>query len=204
MVNGGSGSSGSSETIETTMSNSALKVKCPFCELMFAARYTFHQHLCDRHYKEALAERVPSQPPYLCPVQGCGYVAKDSRQSLVRHYGMTHKVIVELLKRHAPEYVDDPFSDHKQVAQPPQQQQQQLPVPPVQQQQPNIEQPLSTSATNQYYQPSQQYQEYYPPPPQQQQQQHYPYNANAGGVGQQVGGSQQGQLCPDLNFDFTT
>ena len=25
-------------------------------------------------------------------------------QSLVRHFGMTHKVVVELLKRHAPDY----------------------------------------------------------------------------------------------------
>ena len=30
-----------------TMSNQALNVKCPFCDLMFAAKYAFHQHLCD-------------------------------------------------------------------------------------------------------------------------------------------------------------
>ncbi len=114
MVNGSSGE-------ETTMSNAALKVKCPFCDVMFSARYTFHQHLCDRHFKDTLAEQVPAQPPYACPVSGCGYVAKDSRQSLVRHYGMTHKVIAELLKRHVPDYDEtEPFggasnSDSQQI-----------------------------------------------------------------------------------------
>jgi hypothetical protein len=69
---------------------------------MFAARYAFHQHLCDKHFKEALAQQVPLHPPYQCPVGGCAYIARDSRQSLIRHFGMTHKVIVELLKRHVP------------------------------------------------------------------------------------------------------
>ena len=92
-----------------TISNTALKVKCPFCELMFAARYAFYQHLCDRHFKDAIAQQVPINAPFQCPVTGCGYVAKDSRQSLVRHYGMTHKVVVDLLKRHAPDYANDPF-----------------------------------------------------------------------------------------------
>ena len=92
-----------------TISNTALKVKCPFCELMFAARYAFYQHLCDRHFKDAIAQQVPMNAPFQCPVTGCGYVAKDSRQSLVRHYGMTHKVVVDLLKQHAPGYANDPF-----------------------------------------------------------------------------------------------
>ena len=75
---------------------------------------------------------------------------------------MTHKVIVELLKKHAPEYVDDQvFSDnHKQVAPSSGQQ--------VVQQSPNLVQtvqqpmPPSQQASNQYYQPTQQYQEYFP------------------------------------------
>ena len=42
--------------------------------------------------------------------QNCGYNSTDltfnlfDLQSLVRHFGMTHKVVVELLKRHAPDY----------------------------------------------------------------------------------------------------
>ena len=42
--------------------------------------------------------------------QNCGYNSTDFNfnlfdlQSLVRHFGMTHKVVVELLKRHAPDY----------------------------------------------------------------------------------------------------
>jgi hypothetical protein len=60
---------------------------------------------------------VPLHPPYQCPVGGCAYIARDSRQSLIRHYGMTHKVIVELLKQHVPNYeAIDPFpsDDHHQ------------------------------------------------------------------------------------------
>ena len=51
-----------------------------------------------------ISSQVPANPPFLCPVAGCGYIARDSRQSLVRHFGMTHKVVVELLKQHAPDY----------------------------------------------------------------------------------------------------
>ena len=147
---------------ETTMSNLALKVKCPFCDLMFAAKYTFYQHLCDRHFKDTLAEHVPAQPPFICPVQGCGYHAKDSRQGLIRHYGMTHKVIVELLKRQAPEYVDEIFNEGPQQQlqqtmsqQQPisQQQQQQQPIAQQQQQQPIAQQ--------QFYAPEQAYQQEY-------------------------------------------
>ena len=65
---------------QTVLSNEALKVACPFCESMFAARYGFYQHLCDKHFKEPLAAQVPANPPFLCPVAGCGYVARDSRQ----------------------------------------------------------------------------------------------------------------------------
>jgi hypothetical protein len=42
---------------QQVMSNQALKVKCPFCEIMFAARYAFFQHLCDKHFKETLAQQ---------------------------------------------------------------------------------------------------------------------------------------------------
>ena len=209
-LNGNDGTGSGATVVETTMSNSALKVKCPFCDLMFAARYTFHQHLCDRHYKEALAEQVPSQPPYLCPVVGCGYVAKDSRQSLVRHYGMTHKVIVELLKKHAPEYVDDQaFSDHQnkqQVIQVQQVQHQMSPQLLVQTVMTNAG-PPSSQGSNHFYQPTQQYQEYYPQQQQQQQQQQqhseqYQYQA-AGAPGGQAGGlPSQHQVCSaDLNFE---
>ncbi len=82
--------------------NQVLHVKCSFCELVFVSRYAFHQHLCDKHFKDNLAQQLPVQPPFSCPVINCMYIAKDSRQSLIRHYGMTHKLVVELLKRHAP------------------------------------------------------------------------------------------------------
>ena len=122
---------------QQVMSNQALKVKCPFCELMFAARYAFYQHLCDKHFKDTLAQQVPVHPPYQCPVGGCAYIARDSRQSLIRHFGMTHKVIAELLKRHVPDYETiDPFpsdDQHQQQQQPIQQVQHQ--VDPMQQQQ---------------------------------------------------------------------
>ena len=111
---------------QQVMSNQALKVKCPFCELMFAARYAFHQHLCDKHFKDSLAQQVPLHPPYQCPAESCAYIARDSRQSLIRHFGMTHKVVVELLKRHVPDYETvDPFpsEEHHQQVEPVQQQQ---------------------------------------------------------------------------------
>ena len=172
-----------------TISNEALKVKCPFCESMFAARYGFYQHLCDRHFKDALAKQVPLNPPFQCPVSGCGYVARDSRQSLVRHFGMTHKVVVELLKRYAPDYnVNDhsiPAHDDNGMVQPeaqiPQQQ-------PQQQQAYYQDQQYQMPMQQQQFQPQQQYQppqdyllqpinsqpplpqQPYLPPPQQQQQ----------------------------------
>ncbi len=86
----------------TTMSNTALNIRCPFCDLFFANRYGFHQHLCDKHFKDTLAQQVPAQPPWACPAVNCHYIAKDSRQSLIRHYGMTHRKVMELLKKNAP------------------------------------------------------------------------------------------------------
>ena len=71
---------------------------------MFAAKYTFHQHLCDKHFKDNLSARLPTAAPLACPVPGCPYIAKDSRQSLIRHYGMTHKIVVDLLKEHVNGY----------------------------------------------------------------------------------------------------
>ena len=131
---------------------------------MFAARYSFYQHLCDRHFKDALAQQIPLNPPYNCPGGGCNYIARDSRQSLVRHFGMTHKVVIELLKRHAPEYnlgdhaipahednmIQDPFQQQQQqqiyqVQQPSQEQQQffqpQNHLPVQHYQQPHQQQP---------------------------------------------------------------
>ena len=79
MVNGG-GQPLPQQSAVQTFSNEALKIQCPFCESMFAARYLFFQHLCDRHFKEPLAAQLPANPPWACPVAGCGYVARDSRQ----------------------------------------------------------------------------------------------------------------------------
>ena len=137
---------------------------------MFAARYAFHQHLCDKHFKDSLAQQVPLHPPYQCPAEGCAYIARDSRQSLIRHFGMTHKVVVDLLKRHVPDYETiDPFpSDehhqHVQQVEPVQQQQVFYQQPPLQQQQFQQEQMQEAMAS--YYQ-----QEYQQQQQQQQQQQ---------------------------------
>lgn len=154
------------------MSNQALKVKCPFCELMFAARYAFHQHLCDKHFKDALAQQVPLHPPYQCPAEGCAYIARDSRQSLIRHFGMTHKVVVELLKRHVPDYETiDPFptDEHHHVQQPEAVQQQQVfyhqPPPPPQQQ--FQQEQMQDALVENYYQ--QEYQQHHHMTQQQQQ-----------------------------------
>ena len=107
-------------TPELTLSTqSTIKVKCPFCDVMFVARYMFHQHLCDLHFKDQLAAQLPPHPagsPNKCPINGCPYVARDNHLSLVRHYGMTHKFVLELLKQHAPEYADenyDPFNNQQ-------------------------------------------------------------------------------------------
>ena len=144
---------------QQVMSNQALKVKCPFCELMFAARYAFFQHLCDKHFKDALAQQVPLHPPYQCPVSGCAYIARDSRQSLIRHYGMTHKVIVELLKRHVPNYeAIDPFpnDDHQH------QQQQQQPQVVHQAQAHHQIDPMQEHQQVYYHHPAQQQQHQFP------------------------------------------
>ena len=56
-MNGSSSTSSAAIPVQT-LSNEALKVQCPFCQDMFAARYGFFQHLCDRHFKDTLASQV--------------------------------------------------------------------------------------------------------------------------------------------------
>ena len=84
-------------------------VKCPYhdCDMEFSARYAFWQHMCDKHLKEDLLKYIPIAPnqPYSCPFSGCSYVTKDSRQALVRHYGMTHKVVQGILGETFPEFL---------------------------------------------------------------------------------------------------
>jgi len=87
---------------------SNVSVKCPYddCDMEFSARYSFWQHMCDKHQKEELLRQIPHTPtqPYQCPAPGCSYNTKDSRQALVRHYGMTHKVVQTLLGQKFPEF----------------------------------------------------------------------------------------------------
>ena len=106
----------------STEGNSQITVKCPFndCELEFTARYAFWQHMCDKHLKEELLKFIPIVPntPYQCPYQNCNYVTKDSRQALVRHYGMTHKVVQGILHQKFPEFAaSDPFSQSPKTVQ---------------------------------------------------------------------------------------
>ncbi len=160
---------------QLTMSNQSLKVKCPFCDLMFAAKYSFHQHLCDKHFKEDLSRDLPTSAPLACPAQNCNYVAKDSRQSLIRHYGMTHKVVVELLKQYIKGY--DENEHGVGGAQLPQQH-----APPPSH--PGQAQPAPQHGYN-------------PPPQQQQQQQHhYPHHSGHPPMAQQP----QGGLPPMNEF----
>ena len=100
--------------------SSQISVKCPFteCEMEFTARYAFWQHMCDKHLKEELLKYIPLVPnqPYQCPHQGCNYVTKDSRQALVRHYGMTHKIVHGILGQKYPEFLNtDPFAQSPKV-----------------------------------------------------------------------------------------
>merc|ERR1719402_1300287 len=88
------------------VNSSQIQVRCPFhdCEMDFSARYAFWQHMCDKHLKESLLKHLPpGSQPFQCPHPGCNYVTKDSRQSLVRHYGMTHKIVQDLLRQIYPE-----------------------------------------------------------------------------------------------------
>ena len=86
-----------------------ISVKCPIdeCELEFSARYAFWQHMCDKHLKEDLLRMINHNPstPYQCPIPGCNYTTKDSRQALVRHYGMTHKVVQTILAQKFPDFM---------------------------------------------------------------------------------------------------
>ena len=86
-----------------------ISVKCPIgeCELEFSARYAFWQHMCDKHLKEDLLRMINHNPstPYQCPIPGCQYTTKDSRQALVRHYGMTHKVVQTILAQKYPDFM---------------------------------------------------------------------------------------------------
>ena len=163
-----------------TMSNQSLKVKCPFCDVMFAAKYSFHQHLCDKHFKDNLSARLPTAAPLACPAQGCNYIAKDSRQSLIRHYGMTHKIVVDLLKEHVKGY-DENESMYGGGDAPQQQQPQQLHI-----QESQTEQGFPSIPPPQHQQHSQQQQPYHPPlpghPQQPQNPQHLPPGPSQGGL----------------------
>ena len=63
--------------------------------------------MCDKHLKEDLLRMINHNPstPYQCPVPGCNYTTKDSRQALVRHYGMTHKVVQTILAQKFPDFM---------------------------------------------------------------------------------------------------
>ena len=100
-----------------------ISVGCPYpdCDMEFSARYAFWQHMCDKHLKEQLLTYIPASTsqPYECPYEGCPYVTKDSRQALVRHYGMTHKVVQGLLGAIYPEFVaTDKFDRPVKVVKP--------------------------------------------------------------------------------------
>ena len=100
-----------------------ISVQCPYsdCDMEFSARYAFWQHMCDKHLKEQLLTYIPASTsqPYECPYEGCPYVTKDSRQALVRHYGMTHKVVQGLLAAVYPEFLStDKFDNFSSMSEP--------------------------------------------------------------------------------------
>ena len=66
-----------------------------------------------RLIKEDLLKYIPLVPnqPFHCPYDNCQYTTKDSRQALVRHYGMTHKVVQGILGQKFPQFMNnDPFA----------------------------------------------------------------------------------------------
>ena len=100
--------------------SSQVSVKCPYpdCEMEFTARYVFWQHICDKHLKEELLKYIPAVPdqPYHCPFLNCNFVTKDRRQVMVRHYGMTHKVVHRIVGQKFPEFLNnDPFAQSPKV-----------------------------------------------------------------------------------------
>ena len=131
-----------------------LQVPCPYpdCDMEFSARYAFWQHMCDKHLKEDLLKFIPIMPnqPYQCPSTACNYVTKDSRQALVRHYGMTHKVVQGILGEKFPEFVNvDPFAQTSKLARP----KAQTPVrEPIKQFHPSLAAPQQHQQQQQYIQ----------------------------------------------------
>ena len=78
-------------------------IKCPFetCGINIENWSSYWKHMCDKHFRDELSEfvTIDSNKLYNCPLDGCNYSTK-MKQTVVRHYGMSHKVAENLLSQH--------------------------------------------------------------------------------------------------------
>jgi hypothetical protein len=74
------------------------QVACPICQSTFLNSVHFIRHAADKHFMERLRNDLPHFSPFKCPL--CPFEGKDLKL-LVRHYGMTHKMVLKLLNERA-------------------------------------------------------------------------------------------------------
>ena len=78
----------------TTTRSDQVPVACPICNSTFLNGTHFLRHAADKHFMDQLKIDMPKSPPWQCPF--CDFNGKDLKL-LVRHYGLTHKMVLKLL-----------------------------------------------------------------------------------------------------------
>jgi hypothetical protein len=73
-------------------------VACPICNSTFLNGTHFLRHAADKHFLDRLRGDLPQAPPFKCPY--CTFIGKDLKL-LVRHYGLTHKMVLKILNERA-------------------------------------------------------------------------------------------------------
>ena len=47
------------------------------------------------NFKENLQKELPTNAPYICPIEECGYSGEKNKLSLIKHYGGSHRIVLK-------------------------------------------------------------------------------------------------------------
>jgi hypothetical protein len=70
---------------------------CKICAVKSKGMTEYLRHLSKVHFKHKLLSCVPKTSPFKCPAKDCDVTKKD-RFNIALHYGMTHKIVLNLLQ----------------------------------------------------------------------------------------------------------
>ena len=75
----------------------SLTYNCKICAVKSKGITEYLRHLSKVHFKNKLLSYVPKTAPFRCPAKDCEVTKKD-RFNIALHYGMTHKMALNLLQ----------------------------------------------------------------------------------------------------------